>query len=359
MRFKYPVFTPELYGFSANSSQSGGLIDASGEKVGYIFKANSTVTIHKVHFCTGTVTAGSTNMTIRVSLERLNSSGNPDGTKEAYRDINIVSTDDGVYKTTGILSSDGTDNGTKFSVTKGNLFAVVFEITPFNTGDSFRLSYHNRYQIEASECDHYGWNSIVGKVAEELFIVLEDSTGAMIRTNNNNPFTVINADTGLTSSSNPVRRGFKFRSPFSFKLAGVRLPIVPNASQCLAKLSLYDSTGKTLIVDGQPSAYDSSNRQFTGTMVFQWLFDDYLIVKDTDYFFYLSNSTANGISMRYGTLMDASFHAMLHPFTTCHHATQHSTNDPVETTTRYVFPSFGIAEVVEEFGTVSFNRGFN
>jgi hypothetical protein len=111
------------------------IIDATGEKAGMCGrvwnKDRSSKTINKVHFRFGTVVkAGGSALT--VSLQDLSTSAAfiaPDETTDQYRaianaDANFLSN---TWYTTGLLTSDGTDSGTKRTVAYGEALAIVVE----------------------------------------------------------------------------------------------------------------------------------------------------------------------------------------------------------------------------------------
>ncbi len=113
------------------------LLDASGEKVAFIFPAPATGQLDLIGFLTGTVTVGDT---MKVSFQGVDdATGEPDGGIDQFRTIAIANGDDVVWKTTGLITSDGTDGGTKRSVTKGELIAIVIEFNSFTATDSLNI----------------------------------------------------------------------------------------------------------------------------------------------------------------------------------------------------------------------------
>ena len=122
-QFYWPAVVLSSYHL-ANSPTVDLLIDAAGEKAAFVFQAPKTGTLGKVGFRTGTVTTG---QTLKVSFQDLDANGNPDGTADQYRTVAVVDTDDNKYFLTGLITSDGTDGGTKRAVTKGDILAAVIE----------------------------------------------------------------------------------------------------------------------------------------------------------------------------------------------------------------------------------------
>lgn len=104
---------------------------ASGHKVAILLECEEAGTIDTIAFRTSTVTTGDT---IKVSLQD-NSSGLPDGVVDQYRTISIADNDDNVWKETGLITSDGTDGGSKRTVAVGDLVWVVFEFSSYVAGN--------------------------------------------------------------------------------------------------------------------------------------------------------------------------------------------------------------------------------
>ncbi len=95
---------------------------ASGHKVAWIVRIPKTGTLGKFSF-RAQVTTGAD---IKVSFQDVDAAnGVPDGTIDQYRVI--ASGSIGSTPKTGLITSDGTDGGTKRSVARGDLMAIVVE----------------------------------------------------------------------------------------------------------------------------------------------------------------------------------------------------------------------------------------
>lgn len=109
------------------------VLDADGEKAAFIFHVGKTGTLSKVGFRTGTVTTGDD---LKISFQNVDATnGDPDGTADESRVVTVGDGDDDTWHKTGIMSSDGTDTGTKRSVTAGDLLAIVIEFDSFVAGN--------------------------------------------------------------------------------------------------------------------------------------------------------------------------------------------------------------------------------
>ena len=143
-----PDFLPQS--FSAFTNQA---MTASTHKVSCIFQCPEAGTINAVGLRIGTVTTGDT---VRVSLQDVDAAaGDPDGGVDQYRSLAIAGGDANTWKTTGLVTSDGTDTGTKRTVTKGQWLAVVVDydayvagslnVSGITGGAALGSCYNNRY----------------------------------------------------------------------------------------------------------------------------------------------------------------------------------------------------------------------
>lgn len=240
---------PEVDHVAANFGTPGGetsfLLDASGEKLGLIVQAPKTGTLHKVHFLTGTVTTGDT---LKVSFQNITmTTGAPDETADEYRTIVIANGDDNVIKSTGILSSDGTDTGTPRSVTKGDMLAVVFEFDSYVAGNLNIAARSTTFPAQANGC-HYcilktggSW----GSKTSQPIVALEYSDGTFSWIPSI-PGAVSRTVTGFySSSSTPDERGNILSVSVPMRVTG--LWAIGIFSQDV-DLVLYDSDGTTALM---------------------------------------------------------------------------------------------------------------
>jgi hypothetical protein len=151
---------------------------------------------------------------VRVSFQDLTGNpGLPDGTEDQYRDISSQPTNAAWYSSLGIMSSDGTDGGSKRSVTRGEAIAVVWRFQTFGTSPVL--------QFRAQQGGPYGgeWKSTYTAL---------DTSGSYSITSGNVPVIVFQYDddsfwipggcspvntttsTTFNSSSNPKERGCYF-----------------------------------------------------------------------------------------------------------------------------------------------------
>jgi hypothetical protein len=189
-------------------------IDAAGEKVAFVFAAPRTGTLHKVRFRIG---AAATPEDVKVSFQDLDASGDPDGTPDQYRVVASASVAVG-FVATGILSSDGTDTGTKRSVTRGDILAVVIE---FNSATgNIQVSTHSSVlsAVSTAYMDHFTASWAKSATAAPLMSI-EYSDGATYPIDGAMPGSFANET--FNSSSTPDERGNTFTLPFAARVVGM------------------------------------------------------------------------------------------------------------------------------------------
>lgn len=118
---------------SGTSNYQSILLDAAAEKYAFIFQAPKAGNLARVGFRTATVTTGDT---MKVSLQNVDpTTGDPDGVANQFRTISVADGDDNVWKRTGLITSDGTDGGTRRTVTLSERLAVVIEFNAYVAGN--------------------------------------------------------------------------------------------------------------------------------------------------------------------------------------------------------------------------------
>lgn len=127
------------------------LMDAAAEKAAYIFTIPKTGTLDTYEFRIGSVTNNPDNG-LRISFQNLDANGDPDGTQDQFRDI-AGPFSANTWIVPGLITSDGTDTGTKRSVTVGDRIAVVIEFVSFVAGDSLQILSLQNFSNSAEKLD--------------------------------------------------------------------------------------------------------------------------------------------------------------------------------------------------------------
>jgi len=289
----YPDF-PNLNVTMGAAASSSLLLDAAGEKVAFIFRAPKTGTLSAVTFLTGTVTTG---QTMKVSFQDVSAAdGNPDGVVDQFRTVSIADTDDDVAKTTGIISSDGTDGGTKRSVTKGDLLAVVveFDSTPGNLNlKLWRTVSTQQYDLHQCYVRHFtaSWAS-AGGLLPAFAVQYDDSSYGYIA-GSMPAVTVGDASAFLVNTgSNPDEISLLFSLPFPCKADGVRCSLDADGD---ADVVLYDSDGSTVLAS---VTLDKDIRASTSADVCVVPFSaEVSLAKDTNYRLAIKPTTTTNVGI--------------------------------------------------------------
>lgn len=254
------------------------LLDADGEKVAFIFPAPATGDLSTVGFLTGLVDVGGI---MKVSFQDVDvTTGEADGTPDQFRTITIALTDDNLWLTTGIISSDGTDAGTKRSVTKGDLIAVVIEFNAFVALDSVTFK---QWRQPGSVSNHIGqcyvshFTTVWAKQAGLLpTFALKYADGNFYHISGTSPYSSILATT-INTSTTPDEIGMYFSVPFACKIDGFAGWIEADGD---VDIVLYDGDGTTVL---KTVSIDKDVRVTTSSVGFLKSFAEITLTPSTNY----------------------------------------------------------------------------
>jgi len=135
-----PVWTPVPAVFNASAPSLGliSTLNASAHKFAYVGRVPKTGTLDKFEYRMGTVNNNPDNG-LRLSFQDVDlTTGDPDGVQDQFRDMTGTFVT-GAWQAPGLMTSDGTDSGTKRSVTAGDLLACVIEFVSFVASDSITM----------------------------------------------------------------------------------------------------------------------------------------------------------------------------------------------------------------------------
>lgn len=124
----------------ATPGSTNSVLNAVNDKMAFVFQCPKAGTLDKAVFEVANV-ANQPDNGIRVSFQDVDpSTGHPDGVQDQYRDITgVIATG---WQVPGLMTSDGTDTGTKRTVTRGQLIAVVIEFVSFVASDSIAIGWY-------------------------------------------------------------------------------------------------------------------------------------------------------------------------------------------------------------------------
>jgi len=239
-----PILYPPITSTGA-TVYNGILLDASGEKAGWIFRAPKTGSIRYVHFMTGTVTAGC-DVDVRIeTVDETVTPAVPSGTLWGTN-TNITETIDNADDNTWITSSALTADA---SVTKGDLVAVVIV---WGTGGNLNI---NRYAQGIQTGFPYGVHYTTAWAA---------LTGAMVGTVQYSDSTIENipgvfAHSGASSSSSTsstLNRGMKITMPYKARVCGLWINCERITASGTWTFKLFGTDGTTVLLS---KAWDSDS----------------------------------------------------------------------------------------------------
>lgn len=228
-----------------NPTLSSLLMDAAAEKVALIFRCPKAGTLDKFEFRTGNSTQPPSNG-LKVSFQDVDpATGDPDGTADQFRVVTGISAN--TWTVPGLITSDGTDTGTKRTVAKGDLIACVIEFQSFVASDSVNIA---GLAVGTSPQSVYGgfpyadqFTAVWAKQSDGFAIGLKYDDGTYGWVPNNYPFTALN-NVAFNSGSTPDERGLKFRIPFPARLSSVLVRLDPDNA---CDLVVYDSDGTSVL----------------------------------------------------------------------------------------------------------------
>jgi hypothetical protein len=253
------MFMPKPENFATNNTNN--LLDASGEKLGAVFRAPKTGTLAKVRFRTATVTTGDT---MKVSFQDVDmATGNPDETADQYRTVSVASSDDNAWISTGLITTDGTDGGGKRSVTRGDLLAIVIEYDSYVSGNMNivnslpPLDYGNGCYTTLKTGGT--WAKTTGT---QGCFELEYDDGTLAYSDTLMPG--FNEAATLASNTTPDEVALYFRFPVGVTVGGAFVFIDLDAA---ADVVLYDTDGTTALATVSLDSDVRAGTTVNGTMV--------------------------------------------------------------------------------------------
>ena len=250
--------------------------DVQHTKMAVIFQCpvSSTYTIGETAPFLGTLdtvecsvlpyTIGDPNPTIKFSFQDLDENDLPDGVADEYRIIEVETSTDPIWIKPGLLTSDGTDNGTKRAVTRGQKLAVVIEFDSSSPLDNFALGvipvsqedgWHQAKLMYWDNGDAQAWvdqyNTYWGIACMGIKysgIPVHEEGNLAVNSWFNMPemMPVSLIDTGepltaFNNASNPDEVGMQFNFPTDVVISGVLFSVNITDALATADIILYDN----------------------------------------------------------------------------------------------------------------------
>lgn len=208
-----PDYTPQA--LSAFTNQA---LTASTHRVAFAFQCPAAGTLNAVGLRIGTVTTGDT---VRVSFQDVDAAtGDPDGGVDQYRALTIAGGDANTWKTTGLITSDGTDTGTKRTVAKGDWLAIVIDYASYVAG-SLNISSVTG-SISQGSCYTNRYTGSWTKAAPTPPIALQYSDGVWRRPEGALAILSFTTNT-INSGTTPDELALRFKLDAPARLAGAQI----------------------------------------------------------------------------------------------------------------------------------------
>lgn len=271
----------------------------SGEKIAFKMFAPKDGTIDKFEFRLGASGATATNG-IKVSFQGVSATtGKPDGVISAYRTVSgPFSANQWVVP--GLMTSDGTDSGTKLSVTRGQEIFVVIEYAGAFVGGNFIAMgvatnnapanlYYSAFQFGV-------WTNYIANAA---IGALKYDDGSYPALGPVWPFKTL-ASASINTGTNPDEAGMRFAFPTDLYVSAVRFRADID-NDC--ELRIYDSQYNllhTLSLD-KDKRYDANEGMFEVPFP-----SDVAFAANEYYLAVLRPTSASSIGIPYYTVNDSA-----------------------------------------------------
>jgi len=264
------------------------ILDATRDKIAMPYVCTKTGNISKVRFMTSSVT---TSDTLKVSFQdRDLATGYPDGIVDEYRTLSVTTGQ--TWYQTGIMSSDGTDNGTKRAVTKGDRFWIVFEFNSRVAGNMIIYMTNTPTGDTNEAYCSLSTSSVWSKITGCACVEIEYDDGSTVFS----PFAIpsINNAATIASNTNPDEIALKFKFPVQVEVTGAYVFIDLDAN---CDIVLYDKDGTTAL---ETVSLDSDQRNGTSVSGTQIEFVSSRTLEANSYY-YLSIKPTTTTTIEYKT----------------------------------------------------------
>lgn len=214
---------------------------------GWVFRVPKTGTLKTFEFRTNIINVPDN--PLRISFRAVDASGNPAAVTDEFRDITIGSTGN-QWVVPGLVTSDGTDTGTKRSVTVGDYMAVVIRYTSFVASDSFQIQQISAGGAITVMTSYFTWTtnneSTWNKASHFPMVALiyDDDSVANISPQWY-PIKLMNT-TAFNSGSTPDERGNRFQYPIEARINALWVRCAVTAA---ADVVIYDDADSAVFTD--------------------------------------------------------------------------------------------------------------
>ena len=303
------LFIPPL---NTHNATTALLIDDTTEKYAIEFMVPVSGVIDTFGVTLGTVTQAPTNG-LKFSLQDVSGvNGNPDGVVDQYRVVTSVITSNS-WLESGLITHNGTDGGTKRTVTAGQRLAAVIEFESFTAGDSLNFLTGTSTATVLAEALglNFGNQFTIGswiKTLNHPLFALKYATLGYVNIAGCYPYASL-VTTSFAANSTPDERGITIEFPFVVKVRGGWFAVNALAGSRDFACVLYDDENtvlSTTTVDSDWMQSTSFNR-----IMYVPFSSELTLQADTTYRWTLKPATNNNTSVYSSTVSTAAHRAAL------------------------------------------------
>lgn len=292
-------FVPDYQFWNGASASSfvSTLLDAATDKAAAVVEAPKAGTLGKVRLRFGAVPAINGASTIKVSFQGVDpATGNPDGVDVAFRLIAAGSVVANTSVLTGLITSDGTDGGTKLTVTRGQRFAIVVMYGTFTAGDQVNIN--NQFASGTRQSPNYYTYPVSdltgtwGKGTNFISLSVEYDDGSYAYWLGSVYPVAVSSTVTYNNTSNPDEIGVQFQWPTPKKIGGAWLGIDADGD---FEVVIYNGTAGTVLYTSDKDIRSGTVAQ-TGLVRFT---AEYEIAANTTYVLAIKPTTATSIILSF------------------------------------------------------------
>lgn len=281
---------------------SGRVIDASGEKAGFVWRAPKTGTIDTVESRMAGVTQDPGTNGIKFSIQALDTSALPAVPNEAatyWRLIPDTDISSGSWTVPGLMTTDGTDTGTKMSVTKGQLIGSLYEFASFQAGKDITIA-----GLDVTPgatpyfCRKVGGVWAAERFAPVMAVKYDDGSYPYVHGFCIPAATLVNQSVSTSTTPDEIGMAFVFPSDTLIGAVNVRVDAIANFD-----IDITDSQNQPMIPTQNMLANVRTSATGRST---EAIFEDFIAQANEVYTLWVKPTTTTAITVSSFTVNDAA-----------------------------------------------------
>jgi len=308
---------PLRYHTEALAAPSGTSLNAAAKKLAYLIHAPRQGILDQFEIRTASTSLIAVGSSIKFSFQNVNTGADPcepDGSIDQFRNVSGAVAVGNSWIAPGLITSDGTDTGTKRNVNRNELLALCLEFQTFTAADAFDLAYATiratvpdgrafRHFPAEMFYDGSAWSRVTANAP--LILALKYSDGIYARISPENPPIKTGLSTAFNNGSATDEIGARLRRPYPTRVDGAWILSNLVVSAGAFDVVLYDEDGTTELT---VASIDTDQALATGAEVLLIPFStEFELAKDTYYRLAIRPST--GTSTRYrGIAVESEAH---------------------------------------------------